>query len=77
MTSGDGENMYECWNPRCAKYAGSHVKLRGRDVFEFDGEARCMTCGRTVTSIIDLPDWMVVVPVVIAFALVALVAITR
>lgn len=69
--------MYQCWNPRCSLYAGAHVTLRYREVFEFDGEMRCQECGRPVRCSIDLPEWMMAVPVALALLLVLFLAVTR
>lgn len=68
---------YQCWNPRCVHYAGAHVQLRGREVFDFDGRKWCTKCGRRAEKSIDDPPWYEALPWIMAAVLGILVALAR
>ena len=43
--------MFECWNPRCCRYAGgSYGTLGLSDTFDFEDKAWCNECGRQVQA---------------------------
>lgn len=42
--------MYECWNPRCSRYARGYGKLGLRETFDFEDKAWCSECGRKVQA---------------------------
>jgi hypothetical protein len=43
-------SRFECWNTRCANYAGAGVRLGARETFNDErGNVCCYRCGRTTT----------------------------
>ena len=70
--------MYECLNPHCRKYAGRRMTLGLGGTFDFDGEVRCLECGRPVRVRFGLPvEMMLAVPLVIGIAMVVMLAFTQ
>lgn len=57
--------MYECWNPRCSHYAGGGGTVSSDEVFEFQDEKRCDTCGRAVMLSRGCSRYFWVLPMII------------